>query len=72
MRRAIGWLKEQYPSAFVHPVEDGTKLYLTGDLTCPWVHLRASNTEPVVRVCAESDSAVEATALCDRVESFLS
>ena len=32
-----------------------------------WVHLRASNTEPIIRVIAESGSREEAEALADRI-----
>ena len=71
MQQAISWLRETHPKAYEHPVADGTKLYLNGQLSCPWIHLRASNTEPVIRVCAESANAAEATALCDAVEDFL-
>lgn len=34
-----------------------------------WVHLRASNTEPIVRVIAEAGSEVQAHALADRVRA---
>ena len=67
---AIAALRERYPQAYVHPVRDGSKLYLSGQLECPWVHLRASNTEPIVRVIAESASATEAALLCDEVEGL--
>ena len=69
--RAINRLLAAYPDAYVHPVEDGSKLYLSGKLECPWIHLRASNTEPVVRIIAEAKSSSEAVALCDRVEDIL-
>lgn len=67
---AIAALRGRYPQAYVHPVRDGSKLYLSGRLECPWVHLRASNTEPIVRVIAESASAAEAARLCDEVEGL--
>jgi len=69
--RAINRLLAAYPDAYVHPVEDGSKLYLSGKLECPWIHLRASNTEPVVRIIAEAKNSSEAVALCDRVEDIL-
>jgi phosphomannomutase len=72
MEHAIARLRQTHANAFEHPVQDGTKLYLSGELSCPWIHLRASNTEPVVRVCAESADVAEASALCDQVEAFLS
>jgi phosphomannomutase len=36
-----------------------------------WVHVRASNTEPVIRVIAEAPSAEEAESLCSRVEKLI-
>ncbi len=68
LERALDRLLARYPSAYVHPVQDGSKLYLSGQLACPWIHLRASNTEPVVRIIAEADSASHARDLCDEVE----
>ncbi len=67
---ALAALRDRYPQAHVHPVRDGSKLYLSGRLECPWIHLRASNTEPIVRVIAESASAAEAARLCDEVEGL--
>jgi phosphomannomutase len=32
--------------------------------TGSWLHIRPSNTEPVIRVIAESDTAAEAEELC--------
>lgn len=70
--QAIEILRQRHAEALAHPVEDGVKLYLSGRLECPWIHLRASNTEPVVRIIAESAMAEEAAALCDEVEGLLS
>ena len=36
-----------------------------------WVHVRASNTEPVIRVIAEAPTAEEAETLCTRVEKLI-
>jgi phosphomannomutase len=36
-----------------------------------FVHLRASNTEPVIRVIAEAPSAEEANSLCLKIEELL-
>jgi phosphomannomutase len=36
------------------------------DFADGWVHLRASNTEPIVRVIAEAPTAERANELCDR------
>ena len=71
LERAITALRQSCSGAFVHPVKDGSKLYLKGELVCPWIHLRASNTEPVVRICAESEEREEASRLCDEVEALI-
>jgi phosphomannomutase len=68
---ALDHLRRRHPAAFAHPVVDGVKLYMSGRLECPWVHLRASNTEPVVRIIAESATSTEAAALCDEAEELL-
>jgi phosphomannomutase len=36
-----------------------------------WVHVRASNTEPIVRVIAEAPRADQAQALCRQVGELL-
>ena len=36
-----------------------------------WVHVRASNTEPVIRVIAEAPTAAEAEELCSKVEKLI-
>jgi phosphomannomutase len=36
-----------------------------------FVHLRASNTEPVVRVIAEAPTESEAQGLCNKIEELL-
>ena len=71
LRGAVAALRDRYPKAWAHPVADGVKLYMEGVLSCPWIHLRASNTEPVVRVIAEAETPAEAKALCDEAESLL-
>ena len=68
---ALAALRDRHPAAWAHPVEDGVKLYMKGVLSCPWIHLRASNTEPVVRVIAEAETPAEAEVLCDEAESLL-
>jgi len=69
--RAVEELRRRYLRAHVHPVRDGIKLYLSGELECPWIHLRPSNTEPVVRIIAESANAEETERLCDEAEFLL-
>jgi phosphomannomutase len=41
---------------------DGVKI----DFTENWVHLRKSNTEPIIRIYTEAKSQLEADALADR------
>lgn len=71
LERTVKAFCERYPEAYVHPVRDGAKLYLSGEMQCPWIHLRPSNTEPVVRIIAESKEASEAVRLCDEAEKLL-
>ncbi len=42
---------------------DGVKIYIGKE----WVHLRKSNTEPIIRVYTESENAQSADALADRI-----
>ena len=53
------------------PMRDGVKLYMSGTLECPWIHLRLSNTEPIARIIAEATTAEEASGLCDEAEELL-
>ena len=71
IQTAIAAMRLAYPQAYAHPVQDGTKLYLNGKLECPWIHLRPSNTEPIVRIIAESDTVADAAALCDATVALL-
>ena len=41
---------------------DGVKIYIEKE----WVHLRKSNTEPIIRIYSESRSFESANALADR------
>jgi len=58
--------RKLYPRAEINSL-DGLHLSLKD---C-WVHIRASNTEPLVRIIAESPSAVRAQLEVDKVVSFL-
>ena len=71
LRSAVAALGDRHPAAWAHPVADGVKLYMRGGLSCPWIHLRASNTEPVVRIIAEAETPEEAEKLCNEAESLL-
>ncbi len=42
---------------------DGVKIYIAKE----WVHLRKSNTEPIIRIYAESETAAKAEALAERI-----
>ncbi len=50
LKAVFGKIKHKYRQNPVH-TEDGLKIEFGND----WVHLRASNTEPVIRIYAESD-----------------
>lgn len=63
---ALHSLMKAHPEAEVNTV-DGVKF----DLPTGWVHLRKSNTEPIIRVYAEAASEGEAKALGDRFKSEL-
>ena len=55
-------VKEQYRSFQVN-TEDGVKV----DFEQGWVHLRASNTEPIIRIYSEAPTAAEANRLAQEV-----
>jgi phosphomannomutase len=57
---ALAKVKAAFANERVSDV-DGVRI----DFADGWVHLRASNTEPIVRVIAEAPSAERANALCD-------
>ena len=63
---ALKALKEKHPEADINEV-DGVKF----DLPEGWVHLRRSNTEPIIRIYAESASFEAAKALGDRFKDEL-
>ena len=46
---------------------DGVKI----DFSASWVHLRKSNTEPIIRVYTEASSQAEADELCERFSKEL-
>jgi phosphomannomutase len=59
---AIERVKQSFPAA-VHNTDDGLRM----DLDDGWVHLRPSNTEPIVRLIAEARTAERTQALVDEV-----
>lgn len=46
--------------------EDGLKIYFEGS---DWVHLRESNTEPIMRVYSESENEEQANAIADKMKN---
>ena len=64
--QALHQLMAAHPEAEVNTV-DGVKF----DLEEGWVHLRKSNTEPIIRVYAEASSPDAASALGDRFKAEL-
>ena len=59
-------LRKRWPEAGVNTV-DGLRL----DWKDRWLHVRPSNTEPIVRVIAEAPDANAATSLCQQVGALL-
>jgi phosphomannomutase len=55
-------IKEQYKSQKITDV-DGVRI----DFDHEWVHLRKSNTEPIIRIYSESSTAQQANSLADRI-----
>lgn len=60
--RVLEKIKEKYKK---HPVntDDGVRI----DFDNQWVHLRKSNTEPIIRIYSESDSIVKAETLAKKL-----
>jgi phosphomannomutase len=63
---ALEAIEKRWPEAKVNTV-DGLRL----DWPDRWVHVRASNTEPAVRVIAESPTDAETKRLCDEAAACL-
>ena len=61
---ALERLREAHASARISDV-DGVRI----DLDEGWAHVRASNTEPILRIITEADTPSAAEALCERIES---
>lgn len=60
-------LKEKYKQ-FPTDTCDGLKIYLQEN----WVHLRKSNTEPIIRIYTESNSSSTAETLANKIKSDMS
>ena len=63
--RKLDAIEKHWPDAKVNK-QDGLRL----DWADRWIHVRSSNTEPVVRIIAEAPTAEEAKALCDAAAVF--
>ncbi len=59
-------MKEKYASEKITDI-DGVKI----DFSDSWVHLRKSNTEPIIRIYAEAHTMSEAEALADNVKQVI-
>jgi len=59
-------LVSRWPDASINRL-DGLRL----DWPDRWVHIRPSNTEPIVRVIAEAPIAAEAEAMCRNVRALM-
>lgn len=64
IQKILDGLKEAYSSEDVNTV-DGVKISFEKERK--WVHLRRSNTEPIIRIYAEAPAQEEAEKLADRV-----
>ena len=62
VERILMQMEEKYQAEQVS-VADGVKV----DFENEWVHLRKSNTEPIIRIYTESKTQVEADALAERI-----
>lgn len=59
-------IKEKYANECITDI-DGVKI----DFDNSWVHLRKSNTEPIIRIYSEAHSMDEANALSDEIKSVI-
>jgi phosphomannomutase len=66
LSRVLPALQGRWPEAMVNLL-DGVRL----DWADRWVHVRPSNTEPIVRVIAEAPRAADAAGLCAEVGALL-
>lgn len=62
----ITQISEKY-SNFEQNTEDGLKIYFDGGND--WVHLRKSNTEPIIRVYSESETETTANSLANKIKN---
>lgn len=60
--RVLAEIKKRYQN---HPVNEADGLKI--DFEMEWVHLRKSNTEPIIRIYAESDTVEKANSLAEKM-----
>lgn len=60
-------MKERFANEKITDI-DGVKI----DFEDSWVHLRKSNTEPIIRIYSEAHTAAEAEALAERIRTIIS
>jgi phosphomannomutase len=60
-------IQEKYKKQPIH-TEDGVKIEFDNE----WVHLRASNTEPIIRIYSESTSETMANNIAKRIMADIS
>ncbi|MBR1872431.1 MAG: phosphoglucosamine mutase [Bacteroidales bacterium] len=65
--RILEGLKKEYASEDINTL-DGVKISFEASRS--WVHLRKSNTEPIIRVYAEAPTEEEARALAEKIVGF--
>ena len=65
--RILDAMKEHYKSEKINTI-DGVKIDF--EETRRWVHLRRSNTEPIIRIYSEAPTEAEAQALAEEVVAF--
>ncbi len=58
-------LHDKYSASETTNADDGLKI----DFPSSWVHLRKSNTEPIIRIIAEAKTKAEAAALVERFQN---
>ena len=59
-------VKEKYANEKITDI-DGVKI----DFADSWVHLRKSNTEPIIRIYSEAHTLAEAEALADSIKEVI-
>jgi phosphomannomutase len=59
-----------FPQALVN-TDDGLRLQFGREFGNAWLHLRSSNTEPIIRIIAEAPSEAQAQELCDKCSTAL-